>query len=444
MENKQEKYVVKIIPLIILSIGIIARLAYTDYFKEEVYKNYTVFQYTHDSFPHTEYIQFVASHLSLPSPEKGLEFPQQPLYYISSGVLYRLFEYFSFSHASIMAILVWYSSFFSIGTLVLGYFLARKISKLVWVQSFFTGVLAFTPAFLYQAGMIGNDPLCTFLASLAFFFLVKYIQENQLKNLVFTLCFAVLAFFTKVSAGIIILAILLALILKYYKEKQKIILKAIYFVFLIGFLCLGISFYRAYIPTTREFRFVESYSYDGQQTDPTRLSYFLSFNFQELLKEGQSFVYGNKNVSRTLPTFLYGSFFFGEYTYDNFTKTYPFMKILMQFIMTVGIILPLGFIINFFYVKKWGIIDYISVFGIAINLLLTISFLYKYPSVCNSDFRYFCPLFLAVLFLSCMGLSRLNEKIKFKFILPVLGFVLISSELCWVVGRIAIRIFTNI
>jgi hypothetical protein len=218
----------------------------------------------------------------------------------------------------------------------------------------------------------------------------------------------------------------------------------IFFVSLLGFLCIGTVAYRAYVPVMEKFRFVESYAYEEQKINPSNLSYFLTFNFIELFQEGQSFVFGNKNVARTLPTFLYGSSLFGEYDFTNIIATYPIIKILMQLIILTGLLLPLGIIANLFYIKKWNVIDYICAFGISISLILIISFLCQYPSVCNSDFRYFSPIFLGVLIMSGLGISRLNEKSKIKFVLPILSFILLSSELCWLIARIAAKILINI
>ena len=395
---------IALIPLTLLILGIIVRLAYVNYFGFEShpqeYMNYSPGNqsYTHDLPNHIQYIQFVANNLSLPEVDKSLEYPQQPLYYLIMGFFYRILEYFFSSVGTILGILVWFSAFFSIGALIFAYFLTKRISKSVWIQSFIIGLFAFTPAFVYQAGMIGNDPLSAFLSAGTFFFLVCYIQEEKTKNIIASIFLSVLSVFTKISGGIIVLTILLALFYKYKNVqnaiKQKTILTMIYFVFLVGFLCLGVALYRAYVPSTGEFRFVESYSYENQQTDPTRLSYFLNFNLTDLLKEGESYVYGNENVARTLPTFLYGSFLFGEYSYQNITDKWPIIKTLMQFIIILGLLFPFGIIINLFFIKKWSIIDYISAFAVAINLVLIISFLFRYPSVANSDFRYFAPSFL--------------------------------------------------
>ena len=447
MTTKNKNSLFILLPVVLLALGIVVRLIYAGYFGSESYKNYdhyTVFQYTHDSIYHIEYIQSVAEHLSLPAVEKGLEYPQQPFYYILAGILYRFLNFLYFSEEEILTVIVWLSALFSIGTLVFAYLLSKKVTEQGWVQSFIVGLMAFTPAFIYQAGMIGNDPLCTFLSAGAFYFLVRYIQDEKIKYFITAVSLATLASFTKISSGTIFLMILFALIYKYFYKNQKQLLKMIFVVFAIGFMCLGVMLYRAYLPWSGKFRFVESYTYEHQKTEPGRLSYFLTFNYPKLAEEGQSFVFGNKDVARTLPTFLYGSFLFGEYSFTNITDNYPFIKALMQFIILTGLLFPIGIIANFFYVKKWTLIDYVSIFGIGINLITLISFLIKYSAVCNSDFRYFCPVFLGLLLVSAMGLSRLNESSKIKFILPAITLILISSEFCWVIERLAVRIFTQI
>lgn len=438
------------IPFLFLILGAVARLLYAGSFGIESYanyKNYDIFQYNHDTLYHVEYIQFVAEHLSLPPVEKGLEYPQQPFYYVFSGVLYNIINVLSLEKITtpeILKILVCFSCLFSIGTIIFAYFLAKKITESLWVQSFITGLMAFTPAFIYQAGMLGNDPLSAFFSASAFFFLICHIKKESSKNIILAIIFAVLGFFTKATSGLLLIIILGVIIYKYRKENKIEYLKTIFSVLIIGMLCLAAALYRAYIPSTGEFRFVESYTYEYQKTDPSHLTYFLTFNIPELLKEGQSHVFGNKKVARTLPTFLYGSFVFGEYSFENITKPYPLIKSLMQIILLLGLLFPLGIIANLFYFKKWDIIDYVSGSGILLNLILLISFFSKYSAVCNSDFRYFGPLFLGILAFSGNGLSKLNEKVKNKHIIPGLVFTLIFFEILWVAMRIYIRFSANI
>jgi hypothetical protein len=432
------KKLVKLIPLTILIIGILTRLIYCYSFGYQ--------DYQHDSESHKLYIQFIADNLNLPRVDKGLEYPQQPFYYIIAGIIYRFLNNFSVAKDSIFKSLVWISTFSSIGTLIFTYFLTQKITKKTWVQSFVIGLMAFTPAFLYQAGMISNDPLLVFFASGAFFFLINFTENNQTKNIVLAIICASLAAFTKISGGILFFIILLFLFYKLNTKchSKKLYLRLIIITFLSGLLCLGLFLYRAYLPDVGKFRFIESYAWKGQETNPTDLSYFFKFNFVKFLKVGESYVFGDENIAKTFPTFLYGSFLFGEYSYKNISDTYPFIKILMQLIILLGLLFPLGIIVNFFFIGKWSPIDYMPSFGVIINLILIIFLIYKYPSVCNSDFRYFSPIFLGLLSLSSNGLSRLNEKIRIKYIIPSLCLTLILSELIWITIIIIIRISTNI
>jgi len=434
------------IPIIILALGVIIRLLFTGSFgvRETYHDFWGVETYTHDTIEHIEYIQFVAKHFSLPEVDKALEYPQQPLYYVIIGIAYKFLNIFFTSSNSIFKILIWSSCIFSIGFLIFTYLTIKQLNLPIWVQSFIVGLSAFTPPFVFQSIMISNDSLLTFTASATFFFLIKYIKNEKFVYFILSLIFAMLSTLTKISGGLLLIIILFALIYKYKKNNNKNFLTIAFSIMMIGFLCLGAMLYRAYIPATGEFRFVESYAYESQKTNPESFSYFLDFNLIDLAKEGQAYVWGEESVAKTLPTFLYGSFLFGEYKYDNIVKIFAPIKLLMRIIIILGLLFPIGLIANFFFFKKWSIIDYISAVGIGGNLILLTSFLSKYPSVCNSDFRYFTPIFLGFLILSSLGLSRINEKLNNKFILPILSFILISSEFFWIIIRIAIKIFENV
>jgi len=433
MDSKIIKF--SIIPFSILLIGIVIRI---------VYANYSIVwnDYTHDLSSHIEYTKYVAQNLSLPSPDKGLEFPQQPLYYVATGATYRLLYSFGIPEDKILNILLRISAILSIGTLIFAYILAKKLFNDIWIQSLLTGLIAFTPAIIYQSGMINNDVLAAFLSAGSFYCLIKYIKDENKKYIIWAIILSILLSFTKISGGIIMIMILLTLLFKKNKiisTRKSLITACI--VFFIGTTCLGLAFLRAYIPETKSFRFVESYAYEGQKIHPENISYFLSFNLKELLTEGQSYVFGNPKIAETFPTFLYGSSFFGEYNYSNMIKTLPILKNLMQVILLLGLILPLGIIINISFIKKWDIIDYISTAGVTINLIMIISFLSRYPSVCNSDFRYFTPVFLPLITLSGRGLQKISKKFRhIKLILVLLTSIIIFSEFLWII----LFIFTEI
>lgn len=433
--------------LVILIIGIVLRILFTGYFGiRNTYDNFWgTTTYTHDTLEHIQYIKFVAHNLSLPEADKGLEYPQQPLYYLITGFSYRLLQNFLASDGAIFRILIWYSCLFSILSLLFVFLIARRITDSVWLQSFIVGIFAFTPAFVFHSIMISNDPLLTFLSAAAFYFLISYAKSEKLKDVFLSVIFSALAAFTKISSGFIFLLIIGFSVYKYRENKKTLILNTIFAVFLIGFMCFGAALWRAYIPSTNQFRFVESYSWANQRVYPETFSYLFKFNFSDLLQEAQAHVFGNEKVAKTWPTFLYGSSIFGEYEYNNVTIFFPHMRLLMQIILILGLCLPVGLLINFFFVKKWGETDYIFIAAIIINFLMLALFLFKYSAVCNSDFRYLNSVFAPIIIFSGFGLLRASEKFKkLKFIIPVLCISFISLEFMWVALRIAIKAFSNI
>jgi hypothetical protein len=387
----------------------------------------------------------VAQNLSLPEVDKGLEYPQQPLYYILTGFSYRLLQNFLSSSDAIFRILIWYSCLFSVLSLLFIFLIARKVTDSAWLQSFIVGIFAFTPAFVFHSIMISNDPLLTFLSAAAFYFFISYIKSEKSEDIFLSVIFSALSAFTKISSGFIFLLIIGFLIYKYGKNKKTQILNIICAVFLIGFMCFGAALWRAYIPSTNQFRFVESYSWANQRVYPETFSYLFKFNFPDLLQGAQSHVFGNEKVAKTWPTFLYGSSIFGEYEYNNITSFFPYMRLLMQVILILGLCLPAGLMINLFFFKKWDATDYIFITAVIINFLMLALFLFKYSAVCNSDFRYLNSVFAPIIIFSGLGLSRVSDKFKnLKFIIPAICISLISLEFLWVALRISIKAFANI
>jgi hypothetical protein len=428
-------------------LGIVLRILFTGYFG--VRENYDNFwgttTYTHDTGDHIQYIKFVARNLSLPEVNKGLEYPQQPLYYIITGLSYRLLQNFFNSSDDIFKILIWYSCFFSILSLLFMFLMARKITDSRWLQFFVVGIFAFTPSFVFHSIMISNDPMLTLLSAGAFYFLISYTKSEKSKDIFLSTIFSALASLTKISSGFIFFIIIGFLIYKYGKNKKTEILNIIFAVFLIGFICFGAGLWRAYMPSTNQFRFVESYSWAHQRVYPETFSYLFTFNLSDLLQEAQSHVFGNEKVARTWPTFLYGSSIFGEYEYNNVTSFFPYMRLLMQVILILGLCLPVGLVANFFFIKKWEDTDYIFITAIIINFFMLTLFLFKYSAVCNSDFRYLNSVFIPITIFSGLGLSRIFNKFKgLKSIIPVLCILFISLEFIWVALRIAVKAFAKI
>jgi 4-amino-4-deoxy-L-arabinose transferase-like glycosyltransferase len=119
-----------------------------------------------------------------------------------------------------------------------------------------------------------NDPMLTFLSAGAFYFLISYAKSEKPKDIFLSVIFSALAALTKISSGFIFFIIIGFLIYKYGKNKKAQILNIIFAVFLIGFICLGAGLWRAYIPSTNQFRFVESYSWSTKSISG---NIFLSF-----------------------------------------------------------------------------------------------------------------------------------------------------------------------
>ncbi len=117
---------------------------------------------------------------------------------------------------------------------------------------------------------------------------------------------------------------------------------------------------------------------------------------------------------------------FGEFDYRYFIKKEPNITILMRFIIILSTIYIIGLLSYMTSIYRKNIVQKF-LFGVfLINLLLIVKFIADYPSVCNSDFRYFVGSFTLIGYIFAKGLTELffNRYIRY-FIMGTIGLVAI-------------------
>ncbi|MCK4442204.1 MAG: hypothetical protein KAU90_09350, partial [Sulfurovaceae bacterium] len=108
--------------------------------------------------------------------------------------------------------------------------------------------------------------------------------------------------------------------------------------------------------------------------------------------------------------------FFGEFDYKYFIDKSPSILIVMKSILIFGIIYIIGFFSYLVNIYKENIINKIILAIAIINLILILKFTITYPSICNTDFRYFVSSFTIWGFIFAKGLYYLVEKNRWIYI----------------------------
>lgn len=389
--------------LAIVIIGAILRVIF--------YFNHSYLGYSHDLTAHIEFIEFFAKYFEIPTPHKALEFPQQPFYYFLMGIVYKL--------TNSMWFVGFCSVIFSIIALIYAYKSVKLLSDNSFIQSVTLTFLAFTPSIVYLSSRINNDSLNFTLAILSTYFIIKSYKEGFINHFYKALIFSSLLFLTKISSATILLFFMVLLFCVYFENIKELNKEAItnrLFVFgAVSFLLLAFTFLRVYLPVEGEFRLVESYRYPNQTINDLSLNYFFSFNFEKLLEYSQSYVFESKGneVRYSFLTYQFATMLFGEFNYRALFNQITILNPLMQLIYIGALIYVVGFVSYWLFFKKSDFLSKIISIVWVVNLILVLKFIFSYPSICNTDFRYYTPSFLILGYMFAVGLSHITILKRF-------------------------------
>ena len=410
------------IPLLLLISAIIIRFFH--------YITIGEIQFQHDYYGHIEYIKFFAEQFAIPLPHKGWEFPQQPLYYIATGLIYKSGVLLELQERKILFYISGFSFVTTSIALVYGYRLVRRLTKNIFAQSFTIGFLGLTPSFVYMSTRINNDPLTFALVTIGLFYLVASYQNQFQKYFVRALFFTTLAFLTKLSAVSLELIFLIMLIAAYMKTPTIVRPKTFHYAW-VGILILGYSIFKNHYPAVGETVMVNSGIWPGQDIRPMNAKYFFTFNFLELFSRGEAYWQEEetKLISRSFFTYQFGTMLFGEFSYDYWHNKNYHLIITMQIIILTALLFPIGLIANFW--RKKTFLDYCLIVMATTNFALLIKFMVQYPSTANTDFRYYAAAFFALAYLSAMGLQAIAQlkPIIAKIIYTLSGLLFVFSAL---------------
>lgn len=389
------------VPLMILFTGIALRLWYAF--------DMGYIQFQHDYHGHIEYLKFVAHEFFIPLPHKAWEFPQQPFYYIVNGALYAVLEGFAVPEDIILRVISFTTTVLTCIGLVYCYRLLKLLSDSVLIQSATLGFLCFIPSMLYMSSRINNDPWAFALSCIATFYIFSSCRAQWQKQLIPALLFTSLLFMTKVSALTIEL-LFFGLLVASYLQAPSQTRSALWQFCLVGTLLLGYTLFRGYYPATGAVHLVNSGIWPGQDLRPLTLSYFFSFNFAELYSHAQSSIVATDNhaITRSFPTYQYGTLFFGEFDYTYWRDRNSMLFPNMQLVLVLGLIIPLGWIAYCF--RKKTVIDWLFIAITLVALALVLRFATSYPSVSNTDFRYYAPVYFFFAYCFACGIDTLTAR----------------------------------
>ncbi len=183
--NIEPKPIYKFAILIIL-LGVIVRVIY--------FNKFGVMLFQHDWQGHIDLIKYLAENYAVPSvPNRGWEYPQQPLYYIITATIYKLFN-------GDLNYIGYFSIFCSTLFLIYSYRLLSLIADryTIYIAILF---LSFTPSLIYMSARVNNDVLVLALSTISIYYIVKSYLNHFKRYFSIALTFTTLLFLTKISTA---------------------------------------------------------------------------------------------------------------------------------------------------------------------------------------------------------------------------------------------------
>jgi hypothetical protein len=154
-------------------LGALLLLAWNNIFKVPRFSGY-------DLDGHYQYIDFVASHLSLPRPDLGWQTFQSPLYYILSAALSRLLTKLGATAASMPFLLRTIPLACGAAMVEIGYRAGRLVfpdrGDLQMITTAFAGLV---PVNIYMAQTVSNEPLAAVLSGVLLLIILRMMVDNQ-------------------------------------------------------------------------------------------------------------------------------------------------------------------------------------------------------------------------------------------------------------------------
>jgi len=409
--------------LMILFLGMGIRVLY--------FQKFGVTNFQHDWQGHIEFLKYIATHWSLPLGEEGLQFPQQPLYYVITAGLYTLGIKLGLEDMQALHMLGYFALFCSFVFLYYGYKFFILITENKWIQMLAMLFIAFTPALVYMSALINNDVLVMALASYALYYSVKGYFYHFKHYFYRALLGVSLLFISKISAASMEILLFALLILSYLSQENRATIKRNLFLFsIVGMFLLGITLLKVYLPIEQAFHMVNSHGFFPNQHIPSLdIRFFFYLDIEHLFGYEATETYLKDTATYTFLNHQYRTMLIGEFNYRDYFEHMHGLKQMIRAIFFFGFIYIIGFLTYIVSIKKTSTLEKLFLIIVLINLSLILRFIFEYPSISNTDFRYFAPNFIVLGYIFAKGLSYLRIYRIAQYLLTILATLLVMTEI---------------
>lgn len=378
----------------------------------------------HDIYGHLEYVQYIATHWSIPAAKDGWQFYQPPLYYILTGAWYALGNAFGRSKMALITDLQFFSLVVSLVTfLVATLWIGQRLlfpKKTQWKELLlFSALIAVFPSLIFFAARINNDVLALLWMTLAIGYLLRWWQHRSTKDWI--LCFLLLCLGILTKSNVLLLVpapFLCLLVCKKIRWKRKISLA-----------CIGLALialltgWHAYLRfgIEKHVSVVANITHLNQllRVDDSFAS-ITTFNPIRIIEHPYDQPFGPRSDRNFFWEYLFRSAFFGEFQFGQQ------LFLLCSLILALALLLSPAIGIGIWQsIQQNSSVSLPMLLALFLPLLGHVLYRQTAPYSSSQDFRYSIIILIPACFFLLIGIRELPRVFRSIAYYAVIGFIVL-------------------
>jgi len=412
--------------IMIIITGILLRVVYT------LYTPFTIRQ--HDvigsSFSHLDYIRYMAEKLSLPNVGYCQAY-HPPLHYIICAVFYKLGKIIGLSNFYSFRLVQIEMVFLNSMTLIYFYKILKEFKPKKSVILAAVAIFAFFPYNIYFASFLNNDNTMFFFHIITVYYMIRWMQDKSIKNVVLMALFMSLTMLTKKN-GIILIPIALAVfataLLRDRKSSKNVLKQAGIFLTISIPLCI-IYPIRNFVMFGQGLMYAPDVNFERYANTLKNLLYIPIRGFVEQPFTQDPFT----GRSELFADYVLKSSLFGEWRFEGLEK----IATLLLF-ATAALIIILAVYIIVQNVKLLRGKGFILLLCLILPFGLLLQSRLSFPVVCAQNFRYAGVGLIGAAFFYGHAVNKFSNSrfkfMKYLFAVITIAFCVISAAFILKIG----------
>ena len=442
--------------VIVILLGLLLHLLYLSYTPYNV-RMHDVMDYG----GHLDYVKYVATNWRLPVPNRGWEYFQPPLYYISAAIVYKIANNLAINQFFALQVLsfVYFTVFLIFGVLIL-----RMLCQKKWMLLICTALLAFWPAGVIHAVRIGNDVPYYTLSVIGIYFLLRWLVDKKGKYFYLAALFVALTITTKLNGLILVSLFVCVCLLQLFRKVRtavsngklknfsakpftithvlqfiglylktpEYVRKALFFIIIIA-LALYISLFRSISIALHDHHYsildpnASSDSIDLKVNNS--LCNLFCFDLNTYVNRPFTDPWSDEGGRQYLWNYFLKSMLFGEFSFPSMAG--QFLARLLSLLLLL--IIASSFIGIVSSIRKLTVPNLIMLLWLFFLLLSFLYFRYTNPFAPNQDLRYIFPIIIPLIYFFLTGIEFFIKRklIALGSLACTLAFLFVLASCCF-------------